>query len=342
MTETSAIEIAGLSLSIPGPRGPRPLLLDVSLDVRPGEAVGLVGESGSGKSLTVRLLAGLQPRHAQVHGTARVLGRDVLNLRGRALREHRMHSIGMIFQDPRAHINPVRTVGDFLTEALIVNANVPPVEATRRVIALLEEVGIARAEHRLRQYPHELSGGLLQRVMIAAVLAADPAVLLADEPTTALDVTTQADVMALINRIRLRRNLAMLFITHDLDLAAAVCDRISVMYAGCVVESQPVATLLETPLHPYTRALLDSRPGLDVRLHRLPAIPGRPAAASETRDQCTFAPRCLHAIDECRAGRPPYVAYQTPAATLENGTRVACVRAGKWQPSEATSDAGHG
>jgi oligopeptide/dipeptide ABC transporter ATP-binding protein len=216
--------------------------------------------------------------------------------------------VAMIFQDPRAHTNPVRRIGDFMTEALRTNTGVGAQEASSRAVALLKSVGIEDGERRLRQYPHELSGGLLQRVMIATALLTQPRLLLADEPTTALDVTTQAEVLAILDDLRSKLHLAMLFITHNLELAAAICDRTVVMYAGQVVEVRESNRLHDQPLHPYTAALAAARPSIDATAHRLTAIPGRPLSAFEAPpDACAFTARCPHAADVCRARRPALV-----------------------------------
>jgi oligopeptide/dipeptide ABC transporter ATP-binding protein len=214
----------------------------------------------------------------------------------------------MIFQDPRAHINPVRRIGDYMTEALRTNRDVPNAEAEDRAVDLLESVGIEDGGRRLRQYPHELSGGLLQRVMIATALLTQPRLLLADEPTTAVDVTTQAEVMAILDDLRREFRLAMLFITHNLELAAAVCDRTAVMYAGQVVEVRASSLLHDDPLHPYTAALAAARPDISATKDRLASIPGRPLSAFEApSDACAFAPRCSHVRDACRQQRPPLI-----------------------------------
>lgn len=231
---------------------------DCTLSVGAGEAVGLVGESGSGKTLSVRAVAGLLPAHFETGGSIRILGDDIATMPVRDLRELRARRIGMVFQTPRAHLNPLRTIGDFLTEALITVASVRRSEADARAADLLDEVGIPDPARRLRQFPAELSGGLLQRVMIAATLAMDPQILLADEITTALDVTTQEEVMAVIGDLRRHRELSLLFITHDLALAGAVCDRVAVMRAGRTVETLHAATMRQDAREEYTRVLMSA------------------------------------------------------------------------------------
>jgi len=313
------LSVRDLTVTLPVEGAQRPVLRDVSLEIRPGEAVGLVGESGSGKSMTARAIDRLLPKGAQAEGEIRFDGGDVTALAGAALRGYR-NKVAMIFQDPRAHVNPVRRIGDFMTEALRTNLGVPTGAASRRAASMLGEVGIADGERRLRQYPHELSGGMLQRVMIAAALLTSPALLLADEPTTALDVTTQAEVMAILDELRHEYGLAMLFITHDLELAAAICDRTVVMYAGQIVEVRESGRLHDDPLHPYTAALAAARPDITRTAGRLRAIPGRPLSAFEAPPgECAFAPRCPHARDACRAG--------TPAITELDGGLSRCVRA---------------
>ena len=296
----------------------RSVLRDVALRIGPGEAVGLVGESGSGKSMTARAIGRLLPEGAAAEGTIRFQGADVAALAGSDLRRYRSQ-VAMIFQDPRAHINPVRRIGDFMTEALRTNLGVRPAEAARRAVEMLAQVGIEDGERRLRQYPHQLSGGLLQRVMIAAALLTGPRLLLADEPTTALDVTTQAEVMAILDDLRRELHLGMLFITHDLELAAAICDRTAVMYAGQVVEVRDSARLHDDPLHPYTAALTAARPDITRAAARLRAIPGRPLSAFEAPDGCAFATRCPFVEDRCRA--------QHPALRPSPAGLVRCVRA---------------
>ena len=302
---TALLEVDDLTVRLPVEGEMRSVLRDVSFSIEAGSTLGLVGESGSGKSMTVRTIARLLPTGADVRGSVRFDGREVFDLRADALRSYRAKDVAMIFQDARAHTNPVRTIGDFLTEAMCLNDRMSKGAARSRASALLAEVGISDPDRRLRQHPHELSGGLLQRVMIAAAVAARPRLILADEPTTALDVTTQAEVVAVLQSMQREYGMAMLFITHDLELASAACDETIVLYAGQVMEHQASVSLHRDPLHPYTAALVQARPDLDKRVQRLPAIAGQPTTAYEAPDGCPFAPRCGFVEDVCRAGVPP-------------------------------------
>jgi oligopeptide/dipeptide ABC transporter ATP-binding protein len=297
----SLLTIRDLAVNLPVGGRLRRVIHDVSLDIAPGEAVGLVGESGSGKSMTARAIARLLPPGAAASGDINFDGSPVLELSKGALRRYRRGGVAMVFQDPAAHINPVRTIGDHLTEGLRLVRGVDRAEARRRAVEMLSEVGITGGERRLRQYPHELSGGMLQRVMIASALLDEPRLILADEPTTALDVTTQSDVMAVLDELRTERGLAMLYITHDLELAAGVCDRTAVMYAGSILEVQSSDRLNDDPLSPYTTALLAARPRVDARAGRLTAVEGRPRSAFEVPMGCVFADRCPHAQATCVA-----------------------------------------
>ncbi len=313
MSAANLLEVSGLRVTL----GAGTVLRGVDFTVRPGEALGLVGESGSGKSMTARAIGRLLPSGARSAGTITFDGTDVNRLDGKALRGYR-GQVAMVFQDPRAHVNPVRRIGDFMTEALRTNAGVKKAEAYERAADMLGQVGLAAKL--LARYPHELSGGMLQRVMIAAALLTRPRLLLADEPTTALDVTTQAEVMAILAELRRDFGLALLFITHDLELAAAVCDRTAVMYAGQVVEIRDSALLHDDPLHPYTAALAAARPDIGRSQARLRAIPGRPLSGFEApEDACAFAPRCAYAAPGC--------AQELPAATELDGGLSRCLRA---------------
>ncbi len=303
----SLLDVRDLRLVIEDGGPPLTIIDGISFSIDRGEALGLVGESGSGKSMTARSITGLLPDGARVEGSIEFEGLDVVHASRKELRAYRGTKVSTIFQDPRAHTNPVHTIGDFLTEAQCEVGGVCQADARRRAVQLLAAVGIPDGEERLAAYPHQLSGGLLQRVMIASALASDPTLLLADEPTTALDVTTQAEVMTILGRLRRERDLAMLFITHNLELAAATCDRTAVMYAGCLVEVQQSGALHQTPLHPYTSGLLCARPSIDHTDRRLFVIPGRPVAAFDAGPGCSFAPRCRYAQDRCRSDKPARV-----------------------------------
>ena len=255
-----SVEIHGLTLDLSGSGGTARILRGISLDVADGESLGLVGESGSGKSMTLRCLLGIEPAGATVGGSIRVNGRDVRTLPDSELRRFRATEVAMIAQNPHAALNPVLPVRRYLAEGLVDAQGLEPGDASERATALLGEVGIADVERVLAAYPHQLSGGMLQRVVIAGALAGNPGLLLADEPTTALDVTTQAEVAAILSEERRDRGMSMIFVTHDLDLAAAVCDRLAVMRNGEIVETGTAAQLRDRPEHPYTRALMAARP----------------------------------------------------------------------------------
>ncbi len=300
--EPALVRVDDLRLDVPTAEGRRPILSGVSFAIAPGESVALVGESGAGKSMTLRCILGLPPFGARVEGDVTWAGGGPASSRGRDVARFRATSMGMIFQDPRASINPLHTVGSYVLESLFA-AGVAKDEALRRTLSLMSAVGIPDGERRLRQYPQELSGGLLQRIAIVAAMATRPRLLLADEPTTNLDVRTQADVLALIEDLHVSHHAALLLVTHDLDLAAAVADRVAIMYAGQIVEIGRSRDVLAAPQHPYTAALLAARPRLD-RRERIATIPGRPAAAHEVGSGCSFAPRCRFAVDRCWAQAP--------------------------------------
>lgn len=317
--EQPLLEIADLTLRLPG--AARPLLDAVSLSVGPGEVVALVGESGSGKSTTAKAALGVLPPGATASGTVRFDGTDVLDLRGAALRAHRAGPVALVHQDPRAALNPVRRIGDFLLER----------GATRnRAAELLAAVGLSDPERRLRQRPHELSGGMLQRVVIAGALAAGPRLLLADEATSALDVTTQAEILTLLRTLGAGRDLGLLLITHDLHLAAAYCDRVYVMYAGQVVEHRTARALFADPAHPYTRGLLACSPTLGEQLRDLEPIPGRPPSLSDSFTGCPFEARCDAADHICTIRRPA-------PRPLPDGGAAACVHIASPQDGERPS-----
>ncbi|MFT4082880.1 MAG: ABC transporter ATP-binding protein [Nocardioides sp.] len=316
---STALRIDRLSMSVRREGEDRPLLAEVSLQVSAGETVGLVGESGSGKSLTSRAALGLFPRRARIGGQVRVRDQEVIGASRREIVRVRRQLAAMVFQDPRASVNPVCRIGDFVTEGVRASGR-SRAQSAARAIELLAEVGIRDPERALRAYPHEFSGGMLQRVMIAAALMGDPALLLADEATTALDVTTQAEVMGLLRRMQRSHGAGTLLVTHDLDLAAATCDRIYVMYAGRIVESATSSDLFASPRHPYTRALLSSSPSVRGPKRELRPIAGRPLALVDAPPGCAFRDRCPDAIDRC--------GDSVPRLREVGASRTACVRAG--------------
>jgi oligopeptide/dipeptide ABC transporter ATP-binding protein len=275
---------------------------DTSLSVEARSIVGLVGESGSGKSLTCRAVNRLIPRPGRIAaGRVVFAGRDVLAMSGRELRAMRAREVGMIFQDPFTALNPTMRVGTQLSETLRVNLGLSRQDARTRAIELLEQVDIPEPSKRFAAYPHELSGGMRQRVMIALAVAPHPKLLIADEPTTALDVTTQAEILKLILRLRDETGMAVLFVSHDMGVISQICDVVHVMYGGYVVESGPEATVLRAPQHPYTRALIQAIPSIDNvgKDRRRTGIPGRPPERGEELTGCPFRPRCEFATDAC-------------------------------------------
>jgi len=277
---------------------------NAGLTVKPGEIVGLVGETGSGKTLMCRSVMRLIPRPGRITaGRVEFEGRDVLALSPRELRDFRAHDVGMIYQDPFSSLNPVFRVGNQLTETLRVNLGLRKSEAHGRALELLRDVGIPDPERRALSYPHEFSGGMRQRVMIALATAAEPRLLLADEPTTALDVTTQAQILDLLTRLNKERQMAMLLVSHDFGVIAQVCDRVAVMYGGYIVETAPVGAVYAGAEHPYTRGLLESIPRIESagRATRLPTIRGAPPDPTESLHGCVYKPRCPHALPSCDA-----------------------------------------
>jgi oligopeptide/dipeptide ABC transporter ATP-binding protein len=297
------LEVRDLSVSI----GDTPIVRDVSFAVAKGERMGLVGESGSGKTLTVLAVMGLLRAPLRVSGGEALLGgTDLTKLKRRRLDRIRGGRIGMIYQDPMASLNPLHRVGDQLGEAIRLHTGLDKRAARERTVELLDEVGIKDPASRARSYPHELSGGMRQRAMIAMALGADPEVLLCDEPTTALDVTTQRRIVELLLRISEQRGLALVMITHDLGVAAGFCERIAVMYAGRIVEQAPVDELYARPRHPYAESLLGAACDLTLDLEApIPAIPGRPPMPGELPQGCSFNPRCRYAQEKCHGVEPP-------------------------------------
>ena len=278
----------------------------IDLDVAPGSTVGIVGESGSGKSVTSLASLGLLGPSADVQGSVRFDGRELLTLPDAELRALRGKEIAMIFQDPMSALNPVMTVGRQITEILVRHRDLKGEAAKEEAARLLDSVGIGDARRRLRSYPHQLSGGMRQRVMIAMALACRPRLLIADEPTTALDVTISAQILELLRELVVGSDTALVLITHDLGVVAGLCDQVHVMYSGRIVESAERRDLFREPAHPYTTGLLASVPRLDAPRGRpLKPIPGSPSDLLPWAQGCAFAPRCTREIAECRGGPPP-------------------------------------
>jgi oligopeptide/dipeptide ABC transporter ATP-binding protein len=326
------LSVRGLVTRFPTRQGTVHAVNGVSVDLSAGESLGIVGESGCGKTVTALSLLGLVPAPGRVVAGAVVLnGRDVLGLPRRAWADVRGREIAMVFQDPMTSLNPVLTVGRQLTEGLARQRGLSSAEARKEAAELLRVVGIPDADARVQEYPHRLSGGQRQRVMLAMALACRPAVLVADEPTTALDVTVQAQIVALVKELQARLGMAILWITHDLALAAGLVDRLAVMYAGSFVEQAPVREIYARPRHPYTAALLRSLPAAGTAGgagRRLAAIEGRPPDLLEAPSACAFAPRCPLATAACRARVPPL-------AEVSPGHATACLRweeVGAWAP----------
>jgi oligopeptide/dipeptide ABC transporter ATP-binding protein len=279
----------------------------VSFALHPGELLGVVGESGSGKSVTMMSLLGLLPAPPAEVREGQVLlgGRDLLKGSAEDLRRARGREVGFVFQDPMTSLNPVFTVGFQIMEPLRKHMGMDKARARARAVELLELVGIPDAARRLRDYPHQFSGGMRQRVMIAIALACDPKVLIADEPTTALDVTIQAQILELVHDLRRKLGMAIIWITHDLGVIAGIADRVMVMYGGQVVEQGPVAAIFRDPAHPYTRALLGTVPKLHgPRDAKLQVIEGQPPLLTATPTACAFRARCVHAFDRCARENP--------------------------------------
>jgi oligopeptide transport system ATP-binding protein len=298
----------------------------VSYTVEQGETVAIVGESGSGKSVGALSILRLipDPPGRITHGQVLFLGRDLMSLPDAQMRALRGGDIGMVFQEPMTSLNPVLSIGRQITETVEQHCGVDRAAAHRRAIELLGLVGLADPARRLKQYPHELSGGMRQRVMIAIAIACDPKLIIADEPTTALDVTIQAQILELMNGLTRRLNAALIIITHNLGVVARYAKRVNVMYAGRIVESGPATAIYHNPRHPYTMALLQSVPRLDrPRRARLDPVDGQPPDLTRLDEGCAFRPRCRFAIDACAKARPP---LETVAPA---GHRSACLRAGE-------------
>lgn len=313
----SLLEVKDLVVEFPGRRGTLRALDGVSLDIAPGEVLGVVGESGAGKSLTGAAIIGLlEPPGRIVSGEIRLEGERIDRLPHEAMRHIRGRKIGAIFQDPLTSLNPLYTVGQQLVETIRAHLPVSTAEARARAIALLRDTGISAPEQRIDHYPHQFSGGMRQRVVIALALAAEPKLIVADEPTTALDVSVQAQIIALLKRLCAQHGAAVMLITHDMGVIAETCDRVAVMYAGRVAEIGPVHAVINHPAHPYTAGLMAAIPDMSADVDRLYQIEGSMPRLDAIPRGCAFNPRCPRAFERCRSERPELM----PAGA----TRAAC------------------
>jgi peptide/nickel transport system ATP-binding protein len=299
------LSVRNLRVEFPTRRGTLVAVDDVSFDIMPGEVLGVVGESGAGKSLTGTAIIGLiEPPGRIGAGEIRLDGERIDDLPPERMRRIRGRRIGMVFQDPLTSLNPLYRIGDQLTETIITHTGMDPATARRRTLALLSEVGIPAPESRIANYPHQFSGGMRQRVVLALALAANPELVIADEPTTALDVSVQAQIIALLKRLCRDHGTAVMLITHDMGVIAETADRVAVMYAGRIVEIGPLRDVVKSPLHPYTVGLMGSIPKPDVDIARLTQIPGAMPQLTAIPTGCAFHPRCPRAFAPCAVERP--------------------------------------
>jgi len=320
-TTETLVDIQNLCVTFNAGKKPVRAVDGVNLKVQSGEVIALIGESGSGKSVTLRSVLRLHaPRNTRMEGSINIAGKEILKMSNRELADFRGSDVSMIFQEPLLALDPVYTVGDQITEAILRHEKISRAEAHQRALALFERVRIPSPERRLTAYPHEMSGGMRQRAMISLALASNPKLLLADEPTTALDATVQIQILLLLRELQRELGLSVIFVTHDIGAAVEVADRIAVMYAGRIVEEGPVRTLIRNPAHPYTKALLRSvSHGSFAKGSRLDTIAGSPPDLANLPPGCSFADRCDEAIDDCRKAAPEEV-------WLDDHHRARCIR----------------
>ncbi|WP_432970870.1 ABC transporter ATP-binding protein [Dactylosporangium sp. CA-233914] len=311
------LDVVDLVAEFPAGHGHVTVVDGVSFSVAPGASVGLVGESGSGKSVTAMSVVGMIPAPGRVTGgTVRFRGQDITHASGKSMRALRGKEIGLVLQDPMTALNPVQRIGPQIVEAIRAHQDVSKSAAAARAVELLGQLGIPSPQRRFHEYPHRLSGGMRQRVVLAIALANDPGLLVLDEPTTALDVTVQAQILDLIKELRTRVGTAIVLITHDVGVVAEVCDDVIVMYGGRVMEHAPASQLLADPLHPYTIGLLGSAPSAGTRGQKLATIPGAVPSPADMPRGCPFSNRCKHVMTKCEE-RPPVVQFP-------DGRSVAC------------------
>jgi oligopeptide transport system ATP-binding protein len=314
---TALLSVHDLHVWLDTARGPLSIVDGVSFDVAAGQVFGLAGESGSGKTITALALLGLLPAGARTGGSAIMAGRDLLALPSSARRRTRGREIAMVFQDPTSSLHPMLTIERQLTEHLRYQLGLSAKDAHRRAVALLTDVRIPDPEAAMRGYPHQFSGGMRQRIQIAIGLACEPRLLVADEPTTALDVTVQAGILRLLHRLCQEKNLAVILITHDLGVLSSLADTVTVMYAGRVAESGPTAQVMGHARHPYTRGLVDALPHPEAADRALVPIAGDPAGPESRPSGCAFHPRCQYAKPSCRIAVPPLI-------RVDDGREMAC------------------
>ncbi len=311
----SLLQVQNLIVEFPGRRGTLRALDDISFSIAPGEVLGVVGESGAGKSLTGASIIGLlEPPGRIASGRILLEGQRIDNLNHDAMRRIRGRRIGAIFQDPLTSLNPLYSVGRQLTETIQAHLPVSNAEARRRAIALLQDTGIPAAEQRIDHYPHQFSGGMRQRVVIALALAAEPKLIVADEPTTALDVSIQAQIISLLKRVCQQHGAAVMLITHDMGVIAETCDRVAVMYAGRIAEIGPVHDVINRPSHPYTEGLMAAIPDITTERETLNQIEGSMPRLNAIPQGCAFNPRCPKVFDRCKQERPDLIAVGTSRA----------------------------
>jgi peptide/nickel transport system ATP-binding protein len=320
VTETSVLQVEDLTVRFRRRGTDVAAVNGASFALRAGETLTILGESGSGKSVTLKALMGLLPGYARTTGKVWLNGQEILGLPAAALAKLRGGALSMIFQEPMAALDPVYTIGEQIAETIVQHDRVDHRTAMKRALGLLEQVKIPSAARRLKNFPHEMSGGMRQRAMIALSLACSPAVLLADEPTTALDVTVQIQILLLLRQLQRELGMAIVFVTHDVGAAAEISDRIAVMYGGRFVESSTAREIIRTPRHPYTEGLLASTVHGGMRGTKLQTIPGTPPNLASLPPGCAFAPRCRYAVEVCRHG-------EIPVAISPSGAMARCIRA---------------
>lgn len=305
MPEAPVLNLREVSVSFSGSQ----VVRRISLETRRSQTVGLVGESGSGKTMTALSMLGLVPFPGQVTGSIQYRGQELVGLDDKAYEKIRGAGVAIVFQDPSQALNPVLTIGEQLLETIQIHRELPPKEARNLALAALGELDISSPEQRLESYPHQLSGGMKQRVLLAMALICEPDCLILDEPTTALDVTVQAQMLDLVERIQNLKHLSIILISHDLGIVSEISDEVNIMYAGQIVERGKTAELLHRPRHPYTKGLLNSIPQLGCRKQTLPAIPGFPPNPSAMPSGCAFHPRCSRATAQCKTADPELVVH---------------------------------